>query len=113
MKTLLRKELRDTLRDCALAGLLGAGGLIALVRFVLDYGPPERDVDGGDKLWALFCLATGAVLGFFQLRQERARGTEAYLHHRATGPGGAFAVVIAWCLSCRAGGLISVPAFSP
>ena len=94
MKTLLRKELRDTLRDCALAGLLGAGGLIALGRFVLDYGPPERDFDEAGKLWALFCLATGAILGFFQLRQERARGTEAYLHHRATGAGGAFAAKV-------------------
>jgi len=94
MKTLLRKELRDTLRDCALAGLLGAGGLIALGRFVLDYGPPEREFDEAGKLWALFCLATGAILGFFQLRQERARGTEAYLHHRATGPGGAFAAKV-------------------
>jgi hypothetical protein len=102
MKTLLRKELHEWLAECALAGLLGGAALAALGRTVLDYGPPARDLDAGSKLWALFCMAAATAMGFRQLRRERTRHTEAYLHHRATGAAGAFTAKVAAGLLCLA-----------
>ncbi len=90
MNALFRKECRGMLNENVVAGVLGGIGLAAMGRYVLDYGPPTRDLDEGGAIWVLFCMAAGTTMGFWQLREERTKHTEAYLHHRATGPTGAF-----------------------
>ena len=102
MKALLQKEMAALWRESLIAGLLGAAGLCALGRSVLDYGPPHMHYDEGGKVWALFCLVTGAAMGFWPLRQERTGKTQAYLHHRATGARGAFGAKVLAGLACLA-----------
>ncbi len=89
MRALFAKEWAELRAQSLVAGILGGIGLCVVGRYVLDYGPPERGLAGGAPLWALIALTTGAAMGYWQWLQERMRGTDVYLCHRASGPGGA------------------------
>lgn len=91
MKSLLAKELRQVLPAHALLALLFTVGWRLVVSPDDAVVPHAGDLGERHRLLAMVYLAEGLVLGFALFGMERWNRTEAYLVHRGTGPGGAFA----------------------
>jgi hypothetical protein len=91
MKSLVSKELRQVLPAHALLALLFAVAWRLGVTPESAVVPHAGDLGERHLLLALVYLVEGLVLGFAQFGMERWNRTEAYLVHRGTGPGGAYA----------------------
>jgi hypothetical protein len=87
VRALVVKEFRSSWGSIVAAALVAAFLLVALGEGVLSYGLPESGLGGGS--WAFLCLVTGAAVGYRQWHDERAKQTEVYLRHRASGAVGA------------------------
>ncbi|HVS18203.1 MAG TPA: hypothetical protein VMT18_06355 [Planctomycetota bacterium] len=95
MRTLVAKELRGVLPAHALLAVLVAAGWWLGVTPEAAVVPHASEQGERHLTLALGYLLAGLVLGFAQFGLERWNGTEAYLLHRATGAGGAFAAKLA------------------
>lgn len=91
MRSLVAKELRQVLPAHVLLAVLFAAAWRLGVTPESAVVPHARDLGERHLLLALVYLVEGLVLGFAQFGMERWNRTEAYLVHRGTGPGGAFA----------------------
>lgn len=98
MRALVAKELRQVLPGHLLLVLVFAGAWwLALTPDAL-VAPNPSDLSARHRLLAGVYLLEGLVLGFAQFGMERWNNTEAYLLHRGTGSGGAFAAKLAAAL---------------
>jgi hypothetical protein len=102
VKTLVAKELRQILpAHVLLAGLFAVGWWLAVTPAAAVV-PHASDLADRNRSLAMLYLLEGLILGFAQFGLERWNGTQAYLLHRGTGAGGAFAAKVAAGLAALA-----------